>query len=84
KTSGRNGNTVLENSYFDSAANCVERYIDSSPQFNKEAFAELYFIKSLVLSEQAFDAELDSLKIKYPTQEDLFEALKQTYSQAYQ
>jgi hypothetical protein len=78
---GNRGNTLLQKAYYDSAVKSVEHYLQSNTEFSKDAFGDLYFIKSKILSREAFDRELDSLKTIYPSQKILFEALKDTYYQ---
>jgi len=78
-----NIDTIGRNRYLNSIIKNVSRYIleknTHSNEIDKEAYYDLFFIKSRVLSSQEFDGQLNILMKKFPNDKEFLEALKSTF-----
>jgi hypothetical protein len=76
--------TADRNKCYGQIVSDIENYLRignaGKAKFNEEAYIDLFFIKGRLLGRGQIDAEIDSLKQKYPVEGDFFDALKTSFS----
>lgn len=69
------------NIYYNKAISEAQAFIDSKKTIDEEAYYDLFFVKSKILNTKEINSEIDSLKMKYPSDKDFFESLKDSFNE---
>lgn len=67
--------------YFNKAILEIQTFIDNQKTIDQEAYYDLFLVKSKFLSPEQISEEINSLKIKYPSNKDFFETLKESFNE---
>ncbi len=78
-----NADTVNAYKFYTEAINDLSLYIEKTnndKQIDKDAYYDLYFLKSKVLSHGQMEDELEKLAEKYPSYKEFFTVLKSSFN----
>ncbi len=67
--------------YLKKAIVVIESYINQQKTTDQEAYYDLFFIKSKMLSKNELDSNILLLEKQYPVDKDFFEALKESFNE---
>lgn len=59
----------------------INQFIEKNNSVDQEAYYDLFFVKSKMISQNEMVKELDGLKKKYPSDKEFFEILKESFNE---